>query len=366
MKKHLLPILALAFSASAWSDTYNADEGDKRVGDFSIYPHLGVADGTDFKTESLYGLGVGYRFHAPYSVEVTYQTAEFEVSEGVPDQVDTDLLQVDGLYHFPTRRSWKPFASLGILRAIYDGTNRDDAETRMTAGMGVYWKMNENTGWRGGVKLVAGEYSDEMSTQFTLGLYHVFGAGLVDQKSVVRDRDGDGVRDIRDMCPGTPSGTDVNERGCPVLITGRGPLATDTNVEFDFDSAELRDEDEPRVKRVADFLKKHPGTDVTLEGHTDNVGSSEYNQGLSERRAKAVADRLTEKFKVDEDRVSSVGYGETRPIDTNATRAGRQNNRRVTAEIETRSGNNKSDSKSGNSDGNNKPGNSDGNKESGK
>ena len=77
-------------------------------------------------------------------------------------------------------------------------------------------------------------------------------------------------------------------------------------------------------------MKKYP-CDVTLEGHTDNVGGMAYNQDLSQRRADAVKNYLVEKFGIDSNRIKTVGYGETKPIASNDTEAGRYQNRRVQA-----------------------------------
>ncbi|MNU03582.1 Outer membrane porin F precursor [compost metagenome] len=71
-----------------------------------------------------------------------------------------------------------------------------------------------------------------------------------------------------------------------------------------------------------------------MEGHTDSVGTYAYNQKLSERRAAAVRDVLVNQYGVADARVSSVGYGESRPVADNATDAGRAVNRRVEAEVE--------------------------------
>ena len=72
---------------------------------------------------------------------------------------------------------------------------------------------------------------------------------------------------------------------------------------------------------------------ATIEGHTDSTGPEEYNQGLSERRANAIAAYLTDNKGVSANRLKTVGYGESRPVADNATREGRQRNRRVIAVI---------------------------------
>jgi OOP family OmpA-OmpF porin len=81
-------------------------------------------------------------------------------------------------------------------------------------------------------------------------------------------------------------------------------------------------------------MKQYPSTTTVVEGHTDSVGPDAYNQKLSERRANAVKQVLTNQYGVQSSRVQSVGYGESRPVADNATEAGRAVNRRVEAKVE--------------------------------
>src|SRR5690606_29102869 len=101
------------------------------------------------------------------------------------------------------------------------------------------------------------------------------------------------------------------------------------NVQFDFDQAVVKPEYFDDIRRVADFLAENENVVATLEGHTDSTGDDAYNQQLSERRAAAVRQVLVERFNVSPARISSVGYGESRPVTTNATSEGRAANRRV-------------------------------------
>jgi len=138
-------------------------------------------------------------------------------------------------------------------------------------------------------------------------------------KKVVRlDSDGDGVYDDLDKCPGTPKGAKVDERGCWTL----------GNVLFDFDKWNIKQKFTHLFDHVVDVLKKNPYLKLKLEGHTCDIGPTEYNQGLSERRASSVQKYLEGK-EIEASRLESIGYGESRPAYPNATRQGRANNRRV-------------------------------------
>jgi outer membrane protein OmpA-like peptidoglycan-associated protein len=134
------------------------------------------------------------------------------------------------------------------------------------------------------------------------------------------DSDGDGICDVDDKCPNTPAGDTVDQFGCS--------LVSRLMIFFDFDRAELRPESIRELERVVDFMNQLPVATALIEGHTDSLGSTAYNQSLSERRAKSVYDYLTSRG-VNPGRLQAMGKGETSPIADNTTETGRQQNRRV-------------------------------------
>ncbi len=147
------------------------------------------------------------------------------------------------------------------------------------------------------------------------------------------DSDGDGVTDNIDKCPDTPKGIKVDRVGCPIPIKEK--ISITLHIEFDFDKDDVRPEYNPQIEEVANFLKAYPDKDVSLEGHTDSEGSDAYNDDLSKRRAESVKNVLIEIFGIDAAKITTEGYGEARPVATNETAEGRQQNRRVVANIET-------------------------------
>jgi outer membrane protein OmpA-like peptidoglycan-associated protein len=110
--------------------------------------------------------------------------------------------------------------------------------------------------------------------------------------------------------------------------TERGMVMTLSDVLFDTGQATLKPGADRALDRLAQFLKDSPGTAVLIEGHTDSVGTDDYNLGLSQRRAQAVADALSSRG-ISSDRVQTKGLGKAYPVATNDTQAGRQQNRRV-------------------------------------
>jgi outer membrane protein OmpA-like peptidoglycan-associated protein len=100
------------------------------------------------------------------------------------------------------------------------------------------------------------------------------------------------------------------------------------DVLFDFNSAGLRSSSRDELREMADVFEKYPDTTIAVQGHTDSVGSTAYNQRLSERRANTVSNYL-ENLGVRGSRLDAYGYGESRPKSSNNTSSGRQLNRRV-------------------------------------
>ncbi len=105
-------------------------------------------------------------------------------------------------------------------------------------------------------------------------------------------------------------------------------------IEFDTDKADIKPRYHDEIGKVAQFMRKYPDTSGMIEGHTDNVGGYDYNMKLSEQRAASVRNYLIEKYGIAPDRLSSKGYGYTKPVADNSTREGRQKNRRIEANFD--------------------------------
>ena len=100
-------------------------------------------------------------------------------------------------------------------------------------------------------------------------------------------------------------------------------------IEFDFDKDVVRSQHHNDVKKISDTLSKYSEATVQLEGHTDSMGTDAYNMDLSKRRADNVKKYLVDKFNVNASRVSTVAYGESKPVANNETKEGRTLNRRI-------------------------------------
>jgi outer membrane protein OmpA-like peptidoglycan-associated protein len=121
--------------------------------------------------------------------------------------------------------------------------------------------------------------------------------------------------------------------GAHVERVGEGILITfESGLVFDTESYSLRDETKGNLDELSQTLKKYDDTNILIEGHTDNTGQDSYNQKLSENRADAVENYLTANG-IKDTRVTTKGYGEKQPLDSNESEAGRQKNRRVEVAI---------------------------------
>jgi outer membrane protein OmpA-like peptidoglycan-associated protein len=121
--------------------------------------------------------------------------------------------------------------------------------------------------------------------------------------------------------------------GAQVERVGEGILITfESGLVFDHDSYGLRQETKSNLTELSETLKKYDDTNILIEGHTDDTGEDTYNQKLSENRADAVEDFLLTQG-ITDNRVTTKGYGETQPLDSNDSEVGKQKNRRVEVAI---------------------------------
>jgi len=143
-------------------------------------------------------------------------------------------------------------------------------------------------------------------------------------KEINNDQDGDGVLNNLDKCPNTTAGEKVNNEGCLETIN--------LNINFDNNSAEIKDVYNSKISEFANLLKTNPTMTAVIEAHTDSKGNDSYNLNLSNKRANSVMESLIS-FGIESSRLKAVGYGEAQPISTNENEIGKAKNRRVTALI---------------------------------
>lgn len=155
------------------------------------------------------------------------------------------------------------------------------------------------------------------------------------------DNDEDGIADTLDECPNEAEDYDGDEDddGCPEerkrVEVKEDKIELGEKVHFAYDKAKIQQKSYPLLNEVAEVLKSNQNIQVRIEGHTDSQGGEEYNLDLSDRRAQSVVDYLVDQG-VSRSRMTAKGFGESRPIESNATEAGRAANRRVEIHITDR------------------------------
>jgi outer membrane beta-barrel protein len=145
----------------------------------------------------------------------------------------------------------------------------------------------------------------------------------VDKDGCPLDADKDGIADYLDKCPNSPAGAKVDKNGCVESVV--------INVVFDSGKSEVKAEFMPELEKFALYMKDNAAVEFEIQGHTDNVGNDKANMKLSDQRAKSVMNVLVTKYGIAQSRLTAKGYGQTKPVDTNKTPAGKAKNRRVEA-----------------------------------
>jgi len=342
----------------------------ERAGAITVSPMLGYHhfDNPGMEaSDTVLSLGIGYNPSKNWSVEALFSYAASNLNAAPKNDVDVQIGSISAMYNFDNGGNLVPYfgGGLGYRNFKVDGGVGDDDDAVVNFIGGLKYFITPQVALRLDARYLLdadGDAADYDDYQRQAGLQLLFGVPTAKPmaKPMVGDRDGDGVNDDADRCPNPPRGVKVDANGCPLDSDGDGvpdyldkcpntpagtkvdangcplpmaPVRMELNVEFDFDKAEIRPGYHARLGDAAAFMKEHQNAVATIEGHTDSTGPDAYNQKLSERRAAAVRDYLIDKGKVEASRLKTVGYGETRPIADNATREGRQRNRRSIAVI---------------------------------
>lgn len=358
MKRILIPLSAAILATPVFAD-------QPRVGSVTINPSVGytVPDSKrGINDGPTYGVGIEYRVSPNWATQLYYNQSETEESWGGSEADSLDYMKygLNALYYFSPEARLQPYLVAGIGNGEYENDN----DTQLNLGAGVRYFVTEALSVNG--ELIGSHSTDDDFDDglVSLGIAYTFGgkskpapapapvappadsdgdgvidandkcpgtpAGVaVDATGCELDSDGDGVVDSKDACPGTPAGTRVDARGC---VPQKATVETlKLNILFPTNSDSVTEQYQGEVKKVADFLNKNPEVTVTIEGHTDAQGAEAYNQTLSQRRADSVKTQLVSRYGIAADRINAVGFGESRPVASNDTAAGRAENRRVVA-----------------------------------
>ncbi len=253
-----------------------------------------------------------------------YLTDHLAVELGYAQQAghdDLDALSLNGVLWLGDKTAgWAPFALLGVNQ--YDFNDRynlasghDDSPTQLMFGLGIAKRLSDKLDLRADVRLLSGHDEDAEDVGFHISLNRIFGTPT---PAVV-------------MQPAAMPEPEVQPE--PKPEPKMRTVVIRLNVKFAFDQAVVLSIESEDLNTVAAAMRAHSDILLVLEGHTDSTGSEAYNLDLSARRAAAVKDVLIADYGIDAGRMSARGFGESHPTDSNQTRAGRINNRRVVGEM---------------------------------
>ncbi|OHU85947.1 MULTISPECIES: OmpA family protein [Pseudoalteromonas] len=332
--------ISLAVAALLAASAVNANEQKEGVylgvfGDYynSEWNNIRDAAGVDVDDSTGWGAEIGYRFNNNWSGRVEYADMDFDLSGASTGSLDGERFGIDALYHFDD----SPFYGLVGLKSI-------DAYKSLTfANVGAGYRHYFNNNFFVNAEAAVYQGLDRGYTDIgaKLGINYFFGSSEpvkkvepapapVAPQPVAADSDKDGVMDADDSCANTPTSDAVDSKGCTKFEERQ--VSVNLLVRFPHDTAKVKQQYFDDIAEVAAFLKEHESATVVLEGHASAIGDAQYNQMLSEKRAKAVAKQLMDDG-ITADRISTIGYGEERLKNTANTLEAHAQNRRVEATI---------------------------------
>ncbi|MFZ2631082.1 MAG: OmpA family protein [Desulfosalsimonadaceae bacterium] len=297
---------------------------EERPGEVSISPMVGayVFDNEqDIEKDAIGALGLGYNFTENWAAEFMMNYGRFDHQyfdlnscRCEEERITGLVMHLDALYNFCPDKKLVPYVAVGFGGVMLDTDHmKNDDYTAANYGGGVKYFLSENMALRADARhIIDLEYGNN-NAAFTVGMTFQFGG----EEKVVPPP----------PAP-APKVIPIEKIEAPPL---KEKITIDLRVQFDLDKAKVKPQYHDNIKKLADFMKKYPDIDAEIEGHTCSIGTSAYNMGLSQRRAESVKAYMVKHFGIDPARLTTVGYGEDRPIANNKTRKGRIANRRVHA-----------------------------------
>ncbi|HEY0922763.1 OmpA family protein [Rheinheimera pacifica] len=285
-----------------------------------------------------YGVELGYYLTEQWAIRAEYARMEMQSKLDGSD-VNGNRYGLDVMYHLP---QWSSVYLVGGLKRFDAAQNT----TAFNVGLGYKHFFNQNFALYAEANRYQGIDESYGDAGIKLGMTYAFGspaakaaptpapAPAAPVQAAVVDSDGDGVPDSADKCANTPANHKVDATGCSIFEEKMAAVGdVDIEVRFAFDSATIPANQISDVEGLGAFMQRFPESTVMIEGHASNIGNPTYNMRLSERRANSVADILKNKFNIAPSRISSVGYGVTRPRVEGNTSAAHAANQRIEAKV---------------------------------
>lgn len=359
---------ALTVSSASFAHNHGSHDADstnykKWIGGFGEYYHPDgdkpdEIGGGFLEDGAAIGGEFGIRFTPRWALRLSAakNSVDAAQNQNMRGSVDGTNFGVDALYFQDDLQTY-----------LFTGLHHvnDDFDDYLSAafGVGKHWNLNEN--WRviteaTGYHTFSDHYNDY---SLKLGLAYVWGevtesyapsratpvqmtdsdrdgisdaidncpntsrGDSVDSRGCSVDSDRDGIVNSVDLCPSTPQGDTVDNTGCSVML--QKEIELQLMALFANNSSVIQNPEDVKFAEFADFLTRYNNAEGTIEGHTSIVGSDAYNQMLSQKRADAVKALLVSRYGAPADRITAVGYGESRPVNSANNAAAHSENRRI-------------------------------------
>jgi OmpA-OmpF porin, OOP family len=270
------------------------------------------------------GIGIGYNITKNWGVELAghYIPTEYENAPGISDKDDkVYYYHADLLYHFMPEGKLVPYVAIGAGGMTFAPEAKGvDSDTEFAAdyGIGLKYFLTPSVAVRGDVRhVIACDECDTFNNLlYTVGLSLSFGG-----KAEVAAMAAEPVpAPVVVPPPPVPVPAPVVEEKSTFVFR---------NIYFDTNKSSIKPQSEPILEELAAFLKANPNMRMEVQGHCDSRGTAQYNMKLSQARASSVKNYLVKKEGIDESRLTTRGYGLTKPAAPNGTIEGWAKNRRV-------------------------------------
>lgn len=338
--------------------------------DYEITPMIGIVDSEgdmNLENQKAYGLSIGKYIDDVYffdQIEIGFlNSTNTDYTDSGDTKVTRFFTNLIKEYQVTSKTSLYGLAGLGYEDYSNERFNNED-DAFGNYGIGLKYKISDSISLKTDIRHLI-SFEGNNSLLYTIGFGFAFGEKAKptvekepmkeeEEEKMPLDDDQDGIYNRDDICPNTPRGIAVNNKGCefdsdkdklidrldkcpysaPGAVVDKFGCDNVVNldIQFDKDSATITNQYDNRLNEFATYLNKRPNLNANIEAHTDSDGTNEYNQILSQKRAQSTIKALGE-LDVDTTRLKAVGHGEDKPVASNETSEGKALNRRVEAVI---------------------------------
>lgn len=290
----------------------------------------------------------GYKFNKNFALEAGYFnlgkfgfTSTTFPTGSLAGQIKLQGFNIDAVGILPIAEKFSVFARIGAQYAqakdSFAGTGAvvptnpspSKSELNYKAGLGAQYDFTESVGLRGEWERY--RINDAVGSRGDINMYSV---GLV----FMLDKEKPTPAPVMKAAAPPPPPPPVVVAAAPVKVIVPVKVKTEQycsilDIQFEIKRDVMQLEEKEKLAVLGTFMNKYPNTTAVIEGHTDEVGTDEYNLKLSQQRADSVVRYLVDDLHIAASRLSAVGYGESRPVADNSTEEGKQKNRRINAVI---------------------------------